>query len=786
MIGKDMKALYGQKFADSLAVLSINNIAQVQKTIKRLLENPERLGLNVEKIGDDSMFSARVNDNFRLIFSIPEGSNLLCLLYVGPHEAAYQFADRHKLEINPITGGLQQVEKQLRRMTVQPDTGRRLSRLSGLDDSRLVSLNIPEEYWPQLREKVFTVGQLLGFRQVLPQDTYDTLEFILDGAPVDEAMELWKAMHEEIIPAEVKERVPMFEAFSAEDLISVGIPRENVDKISHIRTDKELEIIAVTLPVLAQQSLYALKAGETIEDIRRTTYAGAKRNEENDFETALQSPITLAEFAPIHSEEALRAILEYPSEKWRVFLHPTQTEIIRQDYNGPARIVGGAGTGKTVVIVHRARRLASECTGDERILVTTYGNTLKHDIDERIRELCSEEELEHIDVYTVDKLTHDLARTFLKQHIIYTGDKNIKLADLWGQALEAAGLDEVFSPEFCVDEWQDVIQAQNITSLDAYQPALRYGRGKQLDRAGRKKFWQAAEEYMRICTDKKQTDPAWAQNRLTDIIKNDPQLQQYKSLIVDECQDLRASALRMLRALAGKQRKNDIYLSGDTRQRIYGGHVSLSQCGIKINNRSRVLKLNYRTTEEIYSFAMQFQREYQYDDMDGRFMSKDKCNCIFHGPAPFIHTFTDEQEETLALIGDIQTLIDRGIRASDICIMVRSVSLVISLMGKLKKHGLPVIMVDNHHPDDKKIDGIRIMTMHRGKGMEYAYVYLPRLRDDQIPRKQDIDKAEDETMLNEVMLSEANLLSVAITRAKYRVWLSYSGTPSRLIREYIR
>ncbi len=785
MFAKDMQVLLGTKFGDCLASLSKEIKAQVMNTIMQLQNNPELPGLNVEKIGSSGVQSARVNDNYRMIFTTQEDSKLFIVLYVGTHNDAYQFANRYKVEINPITGGLQQVEISPRRITTQPGTGKRLSRLAALSDEQMEQMSIPEEHRPQLREKVFTTGQLLGFRQYLPENTYDVLEFIIEGTPVEDALDILASLNEPVIPVKIEEKKPLFEAFSAEELVSVGIPMENADAVRHIKTDKELEIIAASLPLLARQALYALKSGETIEDIRKSTYSSAKQNTENDYKAAADSPITLAEFAPIHSEEALRAFMEYPREKWRVFLHPTQTEIIRQDYNGPARIIGGAGTGKTVVIVHRAARLAAECTGDEKILVTTFGNTLKHDIDERIRYLCSEDRLAHIDVYTVDRITYELSKAYLRASIAYPGDRYRKLEDTWIEAMAMTGLSGTFTPEFCADEWRDVIQAQNITSPDRYVAAQRYGRGRALDRASREKFWTIAEAYKNICSLKSLTDSDWVQNRLADYLRSTPNTPRYKTVIVDECQDLRAPALRMLRALAGEQHKNDMYLSGDTRQRIYGGRASLSQCGIMVNNRSRVLKLNYRTTAEIYELAMQFQRGFHYDDMDGKTLSKDKCNCVFHGPRPTIYKYNSEGSEMADFLNDITEVLESGVPASDICVMARTVKLVLALRRELIDQGFEVLMVERSHPDDKSIDGIRLMTMHRGKGMEYSYVYLPCLRADLIPPEDDIAKAEDETVLNEIMLSEANLLSVAITRAKHRVWLSFSGETPELIQKYV-
>lgn len=773
---KNMEVLYGQKFSDSAASLPKEIRSKLQITIKQLLNNPELPGLHVEKIGQDDLYSARIDDNYRMIFSACNDQNILSLLYVGPHEEAYRFAGKYKVAINPLTGGLQQVEKAPKRISSNVESGKRFSRLNALSDAQLVAMDIPEEYWQQLREKVYSSNQLIGFKSLFPSETYETLGFILDGTPVDEAIELWESMTASVVPAEAAERTPLFSAFSAEELVSVGIPEENVDKVKRIKTDKELEIIAQTLPVLAQQSLYALRSGETIEDVRKTTFASAKKDRVTD------NAITMAEFAPIDSEEALNAILEFPSEKWRVFLHPTQTEVIQRDYNGPARIIGGAGTGKTVVIVHRAKRLAHHCVGNEKVLVTTYGKTLEQDIYERLKSICSPQELDHIDVKTVDKLTFDLVQSYLKQRIAYESSKKPCFSNAWRQAMQEVGTPNQFDTEFCMAEWQNVIQLQNILTLDDYLTAQRAGRGRQFDKTQRQMFWKVCEQYRTVCMQQKITDVDWAQNRLAAILQETSA--NYKSIIIDECQDLRAPALRMLRALAGEQHENDMYLSGDSRQRIYDGRVSMSQCGIMINNRSRVLKLNYRTTEEIYNFAMKFQQDYQYDDLDGKEIAKDKSNCIFHGPEPLVRGFDNRQNEIRDMVRDIKNLPD-SVDLSDVCVMVRTVALLNVLEGELANNGLKTLKIDNKQHDDKSIAGVRVMTMHRGKGMEFSYVYLPGLNDDVIPNKREMDKAEDDEMRREQLLKEANLLSVAVTRAKRKVWLSYSGKPSSLIKKMI-
>ena len=89
-------------------------------------------------------------------------------------------------------------------------------------------------------------------------------------------------------------------------------------------------------------------------------------------------------------------------EKWRVFLHPAQREIVNRTYSGAARVLGGAGTGKTVVAMHRAKHLAARLKDKERILFTTYTKNLASDIRDNLRKICSTEEQKRIDVINLD------------------------------------------------------------------------------------------------------------------------------------------------------------------------------------------------------------------------------------------------------------------------------------------------------------------------------------------------------------------------------------------------
>lgn len=710
--------------------------------------------------------------------------------YVGHHDDAYLWAKTHCCNVHNVTGSIQVTTALQPKVFHKAGKSSPTPRLGQLADEQMVTLNIPQIYWDQLREKVFLPSQLVGYKSILDEATYATLELILGGDSVDSAMELYNLFKEPIHIPEVETRlstVPMFESYSDEELVSVGVPVEYLDLVRVVRTEVELTGLSEKLPKEALQSLYALRNGETIASILKSTFADSKPVKPDDFETALENPITKAQFAVMEDEEALKAFMEEPMEKWRVFLHPTQRRLAEHHYAGPARITGGAGTGKTVVIVHRARFLAGQCGDDEKILVTTFSSTLADDIRKRLNSICSKEELKKIEVSTVDSEAKKLAS---KRNITIKYNWSAKqgtageLDKLWAEAIGASGREQKYEIDFFASEWQDVIQAQQIDTLEKYLVAQRGSRGKRLDRRNREDIWLVFEQYKKLCDKRQCADIDYAENQIAALCANDPMFKamfNYKSILVDECQDLRPPAYRMLRAIAGPQHQDDLYFSGDSRQRIYHGQASLSQCGITVNNRSTMLKLNYRTTAEIYDAAMRVQQGYQYDDLDGKTMDHDRSICVFHGEKPFIRGFDTLEEEMDAISEDIKKRIAAGTPANEICVMNRVNKWCFGSEKGLNQRGIETLVLKNNQADDPDLPGVRIATMHRVKGMEFTYVYIIGASATNIPLKDMMTKADSEEERQELMKQEANLLSVAISRAKKHVWITYEKTASPLL-----
>lgn len=783
MADKGLQIVSGKEFVRSSGKLPKEIKAKLVKTTNSLFDDVPALGAHLEKIqcADDDIYSLRIDNCYRLILKHPNKGNAVFLLYVDKHDEAYEWAKRHCTSVNTATGGIQ-TSVHLTNTIVEENGEFKVNpKLSVLSDDDMKLFEIPQEYWNQLRTQIFTPKQLVGYKSILSYETYSILEEMLCGLPLDRALALYKEISApvEVKPHRNSDMIPMFQNVSDDDLMRLGVPDQYLNLVRAVKMEEELVNLDHVLPEDAMQSLYALRNGETVDSILKLTYSDSTPVKEEDYEAALQNPITKSQFAAVENEEALEALLKYPTAQWRAYLHPSQRRLIERHYGGPARIIGGAGTGKTVVIVHRAKYLTHFCPEGEKVFITSFNKSLVADIDERLNTICTSEERSKIEVLNIDKKTYDVAKS-IGIRIKYGRD----IENIWDAAIGVAEIDpDKYSKAFIMDEWTDVIQAQQLKTKEAYCKAQRVGRSKRLDSASREEIWKVFEVYKKICETKKIVDVDWAQNQCAEACTANPNLCHYYSILVDECQDLRAPAYRFLRSIAGEQRPDDIFFSGDSRQRIYKGRASLSQCGIVINNRSNTLKLNYRTTAEIYGSAIKVQQEYQYDDLDGKTVDQDLCTCIFHGEKPVMRSFENESAELDALVDSIRQKVQSGIPEQEICVLVRTRRMIGKCMKKLASSGFRVLELSNMQNDDLQIPGVRIATMHRVKGMEYSCVYIPFMTNTYMPYQEELSKAEDEADQQDIIKKEANLLSVAMTRARQFVWLSYSGEPSQYLKK---
>ena len=458
-----------------------------------------------------------------------------------------------------------------------------------------------------------------------------------------------------------------------------------------------------------------------------------------DFAVALKNAESKKSFVVIEGEEELRRIMAEPLEKWRVFLHPTQRKIVKKNYNGSARVLGGAGTGKTVVAMHRAKYLASQISDDERILFTTFTANLAEDIKSNLRKICSLEELQKIEVINIDAwVMRFLSEVGFSAKIEY-GDEIDKL---WERAVVNSLSELDFPWSFYKDEWNRVVIPQEALSLEKYVKAKRTGRGVRLDRKKRIEVWKVFDAYLSLMKEEQIRDINMAMYECSKLFTSSGTKNKYAHIIVDEGQDFSDNAYRLLRTIAGEEKPNDIFIVGDSHQRIYNNYSTLSKCGINVRGRSSILKINYRTTEETRKYAFALLNGISFDDLDDDVDLGDKCRSLVHGDAPVIKCFTDANEE-LSYINDcISDLQDRCVPMKNICIVARTNQLVKDYSALLTKSGHSVYQIKRSKADDLSHDGIRIATMHRVKGLEFQYVFIVSANNRIVPLEAAIDHSD--------------------------------------------
>lgn len=549
--------------------------------------------------------------------------------------------------------------------------------------------------------------------------------------PVTGAMQLFALEHaaESPDPApappptnpEIAEPSPIYAALTDSDLLSIGTPAELIPQVRALHLEEDLDAMQSALPVEAYEGLFLIAAGDTVSQVlnARETVVDRKVDTE-DFATALQTAESQARFVVVDDPDTMTAIMNAPLAQWRVFLHPTQRKLAASDRNGPMRVLGGAGTGKTVLAMHRAKWLAeNRLPPGNKVFFTTFTRNLAQDIEENLKTLCNPTVLHHIEVRNLDAWVHAFLRKHQYDYTIVFDRRSGPAADAWNLALAAADSSLGFSRDFYEDEFENVILAQGVTTQDEYRQARRRGRNTILSRSKRDAVWPVFEEYRASLTLRKLKEVDDAYRDAASLLKN--QSSPYASIIVDETQDFGPQALKLLRAMV-QPGANDLFFVGDGHQRIYNHHrASMSACGIDIRGRGRKLYLNYRTTEEIRRSAVAMLEGCAVDDLDEGSDELRKYKSISRGPEPECLK-VPHLEDAFPKLVDIVKIAQAANRT--VCVMVPTKHEAQETQNALKQGGVKSILIGPTERDRAESSYARVATMHRAKGLEFDEVIL--------------------------------------------------------------
>lgn len=590
--------------------------------------------------------------------------------------------------------------------------------------------------WAERRK--LAVNPVTGALQVLNLETVEVIE------PVEKRV---SPVAVGVIPAS-SELVPLFGRIADEELVQLGTPPEMIPAVRRIQREADLDALQASLPVEAYEGLFLLAAGDAVSQILSDRETRVDRKVDvDDFDKALETAESQSRFVVVTSDAELMAILNAPLAQWRVFLHPQQRKLATGDRSGPVRILGGAGTGKTVLALHRARWLAKNRTPEgKKVLVTTFTRNLAVDIEQNLSSLFLEDpDLAKVEVTNLDRWVHRFLRQRRYEHrIIYQRDQ-----DAWGRALEAADQKLGLDSEFYAEEWDQVVAPQGVRSLDDYRKVSRVGRRGVLSRSKRDAVWQVFEEYRAQLSSRqlKEVDDAYGDAASLLNASNREGGSEYCAIVVDETQDFGPQALRLLRAML-PEGPNDLFFVGDGHQRIYPKYRAvMGRCGIDIRGRSRKLYLNYRTTDEIRKAAVALLEGREIDDLDGGADDNRRYKSLSHGPAPERISVSNVKEAVEAA----SKIAAEWIRASEdspptTCIIAPNNRVRDQVAKVLSQQGLTARVIDADSPDSAESQAIRVATMHRAKGLEFDRVIVL-----------DVGRSDEHS---------AALVYVAITRAK--------------------
>ena len=566
-------------------------------------------------------------------------------------------------------------------------------------------------------------------------------------------VEIRETVQEITIPkyVEVERAAPakprLFDHVAEETLLSYGVPVEWLLDVRQADDDSLLEL-AGHLPGEAAEALLELATGGTPQVSQRVV-AGAD---------PYSHPDALRRFRVMNDVEELERALAYPWEKWTTFLHPAQRQWVERDYSGPARVSGSAGTGKTIVALHRAVFLARS-QPESRVLLATFSDTLANALRTKLRRLISNEPrlAERLEVHAMNAIGERLYEQRFGRPRIASRDQVRQWLE--EAAAKAAGLK--FTLNFLLTEWEDLVDTWQLDSWEAYRDVKRLGRKTRLPEAQRAALWSVFDAVRGRLKDEGLITYAGMFSRLAEDMAGRKQ-PPFDYVVVDEAQDISVAQLRFLAAM-GADRPNALFFAGDLGQRIFQQPFSWKSLGVDIRGRSRTLHINYRTSHQIRAQADQLLGP-EVSDIDGNVEMRRGTVSVFNGPAPSIQVFDSQDAEGSAVSTWLRERSKEGLAPHEIGVFVRSEAELDRASAAVTNAGLPYKVLDEHV---ETVSGkTSISTMRLAKGLEFRAVVAMACDDEIIPLQARIEAVADEADLEEVYNTERHLLYVACTRAR--------------------
>jgi superfamily I DNA/RNA helicase/mRNA-degrading endonuclease RelE of RelBE toxin-antitoxin system len=695
--------------------------SRVLSFMVKLQQDPDATGLDFKRpkgAASKHVRTARVNDNYRAVLvnaGADDDNSTLWLVAVKKHDDAYKFAETLTLQVNEKTGAA-------------------------------------ELYDP------IALGEAL------------------DNARADSSS---GEGSDPLMPT----------AVSQADLERFGVAPDVAAELKQVTTEDALQRLVEALPASQGNAVLDLAFGKDPQDVWNDLVIEEPGPiDVDDLETALKRPLSRLSFTAVDgdNEEELRAVLEGDFAKWRVWLHPLQRKLATHGgWNGPFRVTGGAGTGKTVTAIHRARFLAKQLDlsrADPKVMVlfTTFTRNLAQTIEGQLIQLAGPSITERVHVVNIDALARAVVAATDNGRVFVNSSKIASFSQielLWRTAAQSCK--GTWDPTFLDEEWSEVVLGNAIVDEAGYLRVARSGRSQRLSRPQRADVWLAIEQFQLLLRAQSLTTFTELASRAATALASDPALRDqfgYRHAVIDEAQDLHPAHWKLLRALVPVG-TDDLFIVGDAHQRIYGKPAPLSRFGIETRGRARRLTVNYRTSREILRWCLRIA-DADADDLDTSSDTLAGARSVFGGPEPESLGFKSKSEEDKGLIAKIEQWIADGYARSDVAVFVYERNDVREICASLEASGVEAEVVNEGTKEEKLGDVVRVMTMHRAKGLEYRAVAMARLGSKSFPPYYVQQKHGEEREHEEKKL--LRVLYVAGSRARERLALFWTGELSPL------
>lgn len=801
--------------------------AKIGPFISKLSTMTTSSGLHLEPIRgsrDRRVRTARVTDFYRaVLFELAADGEVVYVIHgIWPHDEAIKIAESVTVHVNPRNGitevvnvgdliGLDPRAVEEARRTAQAELAAAQREADELarETARIQAANAEARRRNEEAARGVDAGSTPA--QASSTESVGTGSQRGEGGAVAGTAEAAAVPGAVVVPS--RDQAPVWPDGLTVEMLhdELGIDvRLGAAALAAQRESQLLDLASTARVSWQGEALLNLATGATIEEIREDFGLRPSRDvsaepTDADLIAGLRTRAARSTFTWLESDEDLRRAIEGLSfAEWQLFLHPQQRALVERRANGPMRVSGGAGTGKTVIAVHRAVELAKRDKAgglEPRILLTTYTRNLADDLRRQVAQLEPRlpftEKLSEpgVMVSGLDRVARMILQQAgarispIAQEVIGQSRGRVLTyprENVWQEVLTLMG-DELpeglRSADFLESEYELIVLPQRVTTLKQYLRVRRPGRGVALDRSKRAAVWKAMERYRDRSADLGVTSfdeqlalaAAWLDQEAT---LGTPR--PFRHVLVDEAQDLTPAHLQLLRALV-EPGPDDLFLAEDSHQRIYGKKITLSHYGIQVRGRSRRLTRNYRTTRQNLDVAFEILDPGTYEDMEGQ-AEEHHYVSPRSGPEPLLLHATDRADE-LSKAAELLTVWLEQDRDSEdsapetIAILVRDRYQRDAVANGLAQHGVEVRAVDREAAGRGRPV---VMTMHRAKGLEFRKVLLFDVSKNAIPRSLR-DQQYSDADRDDALLRERSLLYVAATRARDQLAISWSGEASPLI-----